>query len=276
MNTNQFFSFGRMSLLARKELQENWRQIALSWAGIFGLLVIISLLVARGSHYNGIQPEYYSSRSIENFLGWITVVFLICGAYVAAYSFKRMATPPGALSTLMTPASQFEKFAIKWLIAVPVYILIFFLIAYVADWIRVYSSYWMFDIEVRPVNVTKILFHQTTDIGFVNRLAYHSLLYFLAGQSFFLLGSIVWPKNSALKTFVCMIAICFIYVWIGIWFVSLLDISDGDTHLYYSGPEFLNDHRLLYVADAFAIIVAVINYWLTYRRFREAETINRW
>ncbi len=275
MNTNQFFSFGSMSLLARKELQENWRQIALSWAGIFGLLVIISLLVARGSHYNGIQPEYYSSRSIENFLGWITVVFLICGAYFAAFSFKRMATSPGALSTLMTPASQFEKFAIKWLIAVPVYILIFFLIAYVADWIRVYSSYWMFDIEVRPVNVTKILFRQT-DIGFVNRLAYHSLFYFLAGQSFFLLGSIVWPKNSALKTFVCMIAICFIYVWIGIWFVSLLDISDGDTHLYYSGPEFLNDHRLLYVADAFAIIVAVINYWLTYRRFREAETINRW
>ena len=275
MNTNQFFSFGRISLLARKELQENWRQIALSWAGIFGLLVIISLLVARGSHYNGIQPEYYSSRSIENFLGWITVVFLICGAYVAAYSFKRMATPPGALSTLMTPASQFEKFAIKWLIAVPVYILIFFFIAYVADWIRVYSSYWMFDIEVRPVNVTKILFRQT-DIGFVNRLAYHSLFYFLAGQSFFLLGSIVWPKNSALKTFVCMIAICFIYVWIGIWFVSLLDISDGDTHLYYSGPEFLNDDRLLYVTDACAIIVAVINYWLTYRRFRESETINRW
>ena len=65
---------------------------------------------------------------------------------------------PGALSTLMTPASQFEKFAIKWLIAVPVYILTFCLIAYVADWIRVYSSYWMFDIEVRPVNVTKILF----------------------------------------------------------------------------------------------------------------------
>ncbi|HBN62386.1 MAG TPA: hypothetical protein DD424_00625 [Porphyromonadaceae bacterium] len=265
-----------MSLLVRKELQENWRQIALFWAGIFGLLVIISLLVARGSHHNGIQPECYSSWSIENFLGWITVVFLICGAYVAAYSFKRMATSPGALSTLMTPASQFEKFAIKWLIAVPVYILIFCLIAYVADWIRVYSSYWMFDIEVRPVNVTKILFHQTTDIGFVNRLAFHSLFYFLAGQSFFLLGSIVWPKNSALRTFVCMIAICFIYVWIGIWFVSLLDISDGDTHLYYSGPEFLNDDRLLYVADAFAIIVAVINYWLTYRRFREAETINRW
>lgn len=275
MDTNQFFSFDRMSLLVRKNIQENWRQIALSWAGIFGLLVIIALLVARASHYDGIQPEYYSSRSIANFLGWITAVFSICGIYVAACSFKRMATPPGALSTLMTPASQFEKFALKWLAAVPVYILVFFVIAYLADWIRVYASYWMFDIEVRPVNVTKILFHPT-DMGLVKGIAWRSLLYFLAMQSFFLLGSIVWPKNSALKTFVCMIAIGFIYVWVGIWIASLSDMSDGDSHLYYGGPEFLNEDSVLYVVDVFTAIIAVINYWLTYRRFREAETISRW
>ncbi|MDE5962291.1 MAG: hypothetical protein K2H08_11345 [Duncaniella sp.] len=275
MDTNQFFSFDRMSLLVRKNIQENWRQIALSWAGIFGLLVIIALLVARASHYDGIQPEYYSSHSIANFLGWITAVFSICGVYVAACSFKRMATPPGALSTLMTPASQFEKFALKWLAAVPVYILVFFVIAYLADWIRVYASYWMYDIEVRPVNVTKILFHPT-DMGLVKGIAWRSLLYFLAMQSFFLLGSIVWPKNSALKTFVCMIAIGFIYVWVGIWIASLSDMSDGDSHLYYGGPEFLNEDSVLYVVDVFTAIIAVINYWLTYRRFREAETIGRW
>lgn len=275
MDTNQFFSFDRMSLLVRKNIQENWRQIALSWAGIFGLLVIIALLVARASHYDGIQPEYYSSRSIANFLGWITAVFSICGVYVASCSFKRMATPPGALSTLMTPASQFEKFALKWLAAVPVYILIFFVIAYLADWIRVYASYWMYDIEVRPVNVMKILFHPT-DMGLFKGIAWRSLLYFLAVQSFFLLGSIVWPKNSALKTFVCMIAISFIYVWVGIWIASLLDMSDGDSHLYYGGPEFLNEDSVLYVVDVFTAIIAVINYWLTYRRFREAETISRW
>lgn len=275
MDTNQFFSFDRMSLLVRKNIQENWRPIALSWAGIFGLLVIIALLVAKASHYDGIQPEYYSSRSIANFLGWITAVFLICGVYVAACSFKRMATPPGALSTLMTPASQFEKFALKWLAAVPVYILVFFVIAYLADWIRVYASYWMYDIEVRPVNVMKILFHPT-DMGLFKGIAWRSLLYFLAMQSFFLLGSIVWPKNSALKTFVCMIAISFIYAWVGIWIASLLDMSDGDSHLYYGGPEFINEDSVLYVVDVFTAIIAVINYWLTYQRFREAETISRW
>lgn len=275
MNTNQFFSLDRMSLLVRKDIQENWRQIALSWTGVFCLLVIIGLLVAQASHYDGIQPEYFSTRCVENFLGWLTAAFLFGGVYCASCSFRRMSTPPGALSALMTPASQFEKFAVKWLAAVPAYLIVFFVCAYIADWIRVCGTYWFFDMEVRPVNVGKILFH-SEDMSPVSGLAFHSLASYLAVQSFFMLGSIVWPKNSIVKTFVCMMAIGFVYFWVAIWIVSVMERGDGDMSYYYAGPEIINSDNIWYVIDAFTLLVALINFWLTYRRFREAEIINRW
>lgn len=273
---SQFFSFGRLTLLFQKKLAENWRTLLLSCAGLLAFLAVFGIIFANESYYEGIQQEYYSSHSAKTFTTFIVMVFFIAGAYVASISFGSMAGGAPTLATLMAPASQFEKYLMRWLVAVPLFILLFFFFAFIADWIRVCYAELRFEMDVRPIPWFKLAF-RPDDAGYFDGASDFVMMMFVCMQSFFFLGAIVWPKRSMVKTFVTVAAVSFIYFWVIFLIVTTFEPSGA---CYYAGPSVdrdFDDPRIITgLADILLAIVALFNYWLTYRRFREAEIINRW
>lgn len=273
---SQFFSFGRLTLLFQKKLAENWRTLLLSCAGLLAFLAVFGIIFANESYDEGLQPEFYSSHCAKLFTTFIIMVFFIAGAYVASISFGSMAGGAPTLGTLMAPASQFEKYLMRWLVAVPLFILLFFFFAFIADWIRVCYAELRFEIDVRPIPWLKLAF-RPDDAGYFDGASDFVMMMFVCMQSFFFLGAIVWPKRSMVKTFVTVAAVSFIYFWVMFWIVETFK---PDSPCYYAVPairEELDDPRIITgLADILLAIVALFNYWLTYRRFREAEIINRW
>lgn len=270
---SQFFTFSRLSLLARKNLVEDWRSILLSCAGLFGLLVLIGILVSHFCYDEYVQPENYSTFCNYRFFMWVLIIMFGVGAYVASIAFRTMKTAPAALSTLMVPASQFEKYALRWLVAVPLFLLLLFVAAYIADWIRVGYASAYYEMEVRPLPWGNILFDPEA-AGYFKGFTSMGLLIYLCIQSFFLLGAIVWSRHSMLKTFVSCGVLIFLYVGFGAWIFTTFQ---NDGAYFYSGPEFFdNQDNMMTLIRIFLGLTTLLNYWLAYRRFRESEIINRW
>lgn len=274
---NQIFSPGRFSHIAKKKLTEEWRQLLLSLLALLGVMVLAGICASSRAYYDGIAPHWFSQRSFEFELILFTLILFVSGTYVASVSFSRMSTPAGALSTLMVPASQFEKFMLRWLVAVPLFMLVFFCIAVVADWCRVWYAAVHYGLETRAMPWFDAIFH-TKDVGngyFNSDSGPFMASIFVMVQSFFLLGSIVWPKRSMLKTFVTGGLVTLAYIWFGAWIVSISE-SEGQ---FWVGPHiaWIYDADDAYcVMECVMLLVALFNYWLAFRRFRESEIINRW
>lgn len=276
MNRNRIFDFQRMKLLIRRDLRENWRQFLLNGAAMFGVLVLIGILVAVMKH----DAFQYYQNNIENWHGyissvevaWLTFAMFAWGAMVASSSFKALSTPPTALSLLILPASQSEKYIYRWLVAVPLFFVIFVVFAMLADLIRVGFMVSYYDIPARPVDWWTLFVHPR-EAGYFYGASFIVIAFFFAVQSFFLLGSVVWTRLAFVKTFVALMVMVMLYVWFGTWFYDLLEDPDK----WYAIPAIFDDEkRGPLLCGSFFTIVALFNYCLTFMRFRESDIINRW
>ena len=91
------------------------------------------------------------------------------------------------------------------------------------------------------------------------------LLIFLSIQSLFLLGSIVWPKNSFIKTLISIVLVAFLYNWGVVAFTRFSENSTLSTLILF----FFKWGYILFP------ILTIINWTLTYFRLKESEVIHR-
>ena len=279
MSNNQIFSLKRMAALLKFDFASKRNSLLTGLLALGGILVAITVLCAV---FNANSLRYYNSQDdlktynhiiAMTLLEWMTAGLFIIGCITASNSFKTMPDPKSALASLMLPASQFEKFLCRWIITVPGFILLYFLVAVFADWVRVAFTSIAYGVDVRPLDWCNILFHPS-EAGLFKSASVMILSLFVFAQSFYFLGSIVWARHSLIKTTASLFVIYCIYLWA--WF---LVIDSYHTAGYYieSGPFGIDDKDLtvnLFICCTLAI--AGFNYILSFIRLRESEIIKRW
>ena len=212
MNTvNQTFDWSRFTATLRKELVENKRAILFTLLGTFGLLTIIMIL---GNLSTSTHDAVYESltycvpqKFVYMFLGLAIMI-------VASLAFRKLTSKTGRIEMFTSPSSMLEKFLINTLIYVIGYLVAFFICAQLADLTRI-AVLWFFKDEYLivpgPINFLNLIPDAVDGFGFGSAaeipgeptkwMTINLMIGLLAGPGLFLLGSIVWPRLSLLKTF---------------------------------------------------------------------------
>ncbi len=217
MNTvNQTFNWSRFTATLRKELVENKRMLLFSVIGIYGLLTMFmilgNLIIHQGDFFTDAEFNYIPQMMV----GSIASLFICISA---SLSFKNLKTKPGRTHFFTSPSSSFEKFLTNVLIYVVGMIAAYFICAQLADLTRI-AALWWFKSDTfyvpGPINFLNSISQTVRTIDELenvnNITSFMSIamwIALIANAGMFLLGSVVWPRLSALKTFAALYAVEF-------------------------------------------------------------------
>lgn len=250
------FNISRFALTVRKDFSDLRRVILATAIGSVTLITIADtvLLISYGQMY---------MSALRELLGGFNVFFILIAITASAsVAFKPLDHQSSATSMLMLPASSTEKFLSRWLLAVPCSLVLFIGAAYVGDVLSTMIVQF----------VTKVVHHNpVTDwwrlyLGeTIDGQFFGVVVLFL--QSFFFLGSLLWPRLSWCKSLITITLLSVIYINVVIFVInSYLPASHMNVSLTLIGR-----------SEVMAILqgLTVINYVISFFRFREADIINR-
>lgn len=271
------FSSERFTSLVKADIaiyRSNYIKMIIGGTGIFiALALLVSILalidinsLKQVSELTGrIMDDAIKARQYTygNSYTAISVwIFCIGLTVLGSLTFNNMSSKRKRISSLMIPASQSEKFALRFiifLIAGSLTLIIGFLIGLCICQI-VFGGGW---IAFKELGI------------FLNRefsgtIIAAFILLALLGNSIYTLGSALWPKLSWIKTWVILMII----QWIGT--IMMIIISSADIS-WYSFFTFWHDHiSLLKWTGLSLLIVLNIACWvLSWIRFRNTQIIQR-
>ena len=279
MNTvNQTFDWSRFTAALRKELVENKRAILFTLLGTYGLLTIIMIL---GNLTTGAGAEVYESlsyympqKAVFMFLSFATMI-------VASLAFRKLTSKTGRIEMFTSPASTLEKFLVNALIYVIGYIVAFFICAQLADLTRI-AVLWFFRDEYffvpGPINFMNLIPDAVDGFGIGSAseitgdpgkwMTINMFIGLLAGPGLFLLGSIVWPRLSLLKTFAAVYGIQTIFGIIMMIVAVNFNMKPVGLWVFYHLEDIM-------IAGAIFAILQLILYWgLSWYLFKRKDVIS--
>ena len=231
MNTvNQIFNWSRFTAALRKEVVENWRTIVFTILGIYLLLTVIMIL---GNIIDSISDNIVSS--LMNMVPQKTVFFMLAIALmvVASLSFRNLKSKNGRVALFTSPSSTLEKFLVNVFIYVVGSIVVFFACAQLADLTRIgiLSLVGADDLIIPgPINFLSAINDTVTGIGSIEPVAkgmrWIFWLSLLATPGMYLLGSVLWPRLSLLKTFAASQILSIVVMIIAITLTNVLIPED--------------------------------------------------
>ena len=248
------FNTSRFALTLRKDVSDlRWGVLSLA-IGIIAMITIAdTVLLMLNADKN--------MSAISDLLGGFNVFFIIMNATaVASVAFRQLGRKSGATTLLMLPASSAEKFLSRWLLAVPCSLALLIVGAYVGDVISSFISRLVFDVSHNENFGWGRFVAETID----GPVFWSSLLFL---QSFFFLGSLLWPRFSWSKSLILLTLLCIIYVG-AVSAVIMLLMPVGPMHM---SVNVLGRSGVIVCLS----VMTVINYVISYFRFREADIINR-
>ena len=255
---SQIFDFGRFADCVSRDLRLNgksWMLKALMMLGVTTLLLIFYT----HPDYDFVGCSDYAKQQEESTF----LIFRFGGAAFCALGasmlMENMTSKGLRLNSLMSPASDLEKYLSRFLICIVGVTVAFIICFAIADAIRVfYIMHEYGDIEglsyVGPFGVQVFAESKFYLWGF-----------FLAVQATFALGSTVWPKNAFLKTFGTIVLLLVIF----------RIMSDGVFSLFYNPGFRTVPDWIETIAKTVPTIWAIFCYITAYYRFKESEIINR-
>ena len=126
MNTPNLYRIRHLLIHHTEQEKQAW----LITAGIIAAITFIPaaiMLILIGINIPGIVNEVTDGNALNS---WTGIYFLV-GTIFASRIFRSLHNPGSAWQTLMIPASTLEKWLAAWIISVPVYTLVFTLLALV-------------------------------------------------------------------------------------------------------------------------------------------------
>ncbi|MDL2213095.1 hypothetical protein LJC29_03925 [Bacteroides sp. OttesenSCG-928-N06] len=274
MIKDTFFSNTRFLNLCRKEMVENWKTNILRFIMLYGVMAI-SFTISGFDHYS----DTYTSASdpvVITALHFFMAYVAIFGCLNASTAFDNLKTKTNRLSVLMNPSTAFEKFFSRWLIYTVVYIVLFVVAYVLADYTRIlicklrYPDATMVHANIKYLmNIGNPAYHIMADKAYF----LYSVIGYFFFQSFFLLGSTVWPRNSFIKTIAAAVGIMMSY---GLVATGVMKLLWNETSIFITNNPF--DVSVETARNIFLSIVVfftLFNWTLSYFRFKETEIIER-
>lgn len=281
-NSESLFSMTRFLTLCRKELKEDGRKNLLRVLLIFATGTVVFLWFGY-IYYGKDYPEgrvpywapYHADPVWQDELACAVIGLLLFGAVSASLMMEHMTAKTNRTATLMTPATSLEKYLVRWLIFVVGFAVIYLIAFHLADLIR-YVVYHLARPEVKqiaPISLSRLVDSETYHRGLFDNMYELRLgiAFYAAFQSFFVLGSVVWPKNAVIKSAAALTLLVLVYVFVG-WFTSESLLSP----VLYESPDWLTEKLSVNIFTALLVVVALFNWTLAYFRFKESEIIERW
>ncbi|MGI4743622.1 MAG: hypothetical protein ACRYG7_51375 [Janthinobacterium lividum] len=123
---SQYFNLTRFGRLVRKHTAESWKTYALSAAVLLGgLLLLLGFFT-----YVPYRPLNGNEQAIL-----FELLLLGAGCLFASTVFGQFGAGRQAALALTLPASQLEKYALAWLVSLPLFVVVFTAAFYLADWL---------------------------------------------------------------------------------------------------------------------------------------------
>ena len=271
MNTvSQTFNWNRFVAALKKEVVENSRTLLFSIIAIYGILALIMIIGNITLGANTSRPETMLRYNI---------VFMVYGfgsIIVASLAFRGLKDKKGRTEFLTSPSSTLEKYLVNVLIYVVGFIVVFPICAQLADLTRILVLWPWSDGDVPgPINFLNTFHnvaHQQEWWKYDSKVILEITLWLgvLASPALYLLGSVLWPKLSFLKTFAAVYVIeivIFILAMIGI---SIF--SDMPTAAKWLKGLEQNTVMLWYTAF---IAIQLIVYWpLSWYLFKRKDVVS--
>ena len=204
MNTvNQTFSWRRFTAALRKELVENKRTILFTLLGVYLVLTLIMIL---GNVRNSMTDDLGEALLDLEPQRTVWLLLLVFVPIVASLAFHNLKGKNGRIRLFTSPSSTLEKYTVNVLIYVIGAVIAYFALAFLADLTRVavlslYKGHGL--LVPGPINLLKVGVSSTSEPSTLNPIVgiFGAIGIILAMPGMYLLGSILWPRLSLLKTF---------------------------------------------------------------------------
>ena len=262
------FNPGRVMSLAGKIVMEQPKVFMMRILLLFGSLAIGTVFIGMVNLSAYRYINYYESKdiSMDAEQVYFMVTFVVMGFVYTSMAFNEARNKPGRISMLMLPARYGEKYLAKFIIYIPLYIVMFAVAMWASDTIRVVVLK-IFNPDIADrVHFLSIDDLWWKDIGY-------TLAFFLMMQSFYWLGAILWPRNSFIKSFTAVAVLSTFYT--AVTPVLYLIIVGRDNNICrVEWLEWFNPEQWWVVWSVVAIVCS-INYTLAYMRLKESDVIQR-
>jgi len=195
--TNQIFNWKRFTATMRKEVAENWRLLVFVALGVY-LWYTISMIISNVTTMSG-------TYNINPFF------FVIVAAILAGGAYRQFTTRSGRTELLTSPSSTTEKFITNVLLYVVSAFIIFAVAFQLADITR-YVVMLLINPKLGiestvPNNLVENFNMIQNHVSYERTLVYTVLIETLGAGSVFLLGSVMWPHRSSIKTILAILLI---------------------------------------------------------------------
>ena len=269
-----FFSFPRFANYFKKVLVEDRKRLLQRIITVFGLLVVFSAIISDScyQHYMEALKIGIVRSEIDPAIDGLMPLFVfglfIGCALSASFIMEPMSSKTSRIYALMLPATSFEKYFVRWFIYTIGYLVVYYLLFLLVDIMRVC----VFSVIYPEIDIITFInpyaeivaLRDEVPLGFVVSL-------YLLLQSIFVLGSSLWPKYAFLKTFT---AYTILGMAFSAFFAGIMNLFNRPGNSYIM-PE-LSDDTLFLIATCGILLVALLFWWLAYKRFKEMEVVNRW
>lgn len=248
------FSFRRFAKTLRKDVSDHRRGIITFAAGSMTLLFVADTVITIANA--GLRMD-----GLTEILGTFNVFFFFLAVtLVTSTSFRMLGKKASASDMLMLPASDMEKFLSRWLLVIPGVLLLLAVETYLGDVLASGAASLFYKVGNRGTFGWINYSSQSLD-----RPLFISCLLFL--QSFFFLGSLLWPRFSWGKSMISVTFLSILFISVITAVIFSMKLPHGMVNTEVVGREGL---------IAFTLVMTVILYIISFFRFREAEIINRW
>lgn len=272
---NQVFDWSRFTLALRKEIVENWRQLVLALVVLYAVLSILMIL----GNWMTDGSEELELLSLRNYV--VMMVFSISTIIMASLSFRGLVTKSSRTELLTSPSSMAEKFCVNILVYIVGFIVAFLIIVHLADLTRI-AVLWLarsdtFNVP-GPICYLDFIGGFTSSLSTAPAMGYPGLfrasmyIGLLATPGLYMLGSVLWPKLSFLKTFAAVYAIEIVFMIIGMVIISGFS-SFQEFAMRIVGN--IEDGTFAIVMFVAALVQSVLYWVLSWVVFRRKDIVSR-
>lgn len=285
MNTvSQTFNWNRFVAALKKEVVENNRLLLFSAIGLYAFLTFVMILGNLISHNP--KMEEWEMMTNEMPQTFVLCVISFAAAIMASMAFKDLTTKNRRTSLFTSPSSTLEKFIVNVLIYIVGTFVALFVIAQLADLTRI-AALKLFEsdnfVVPGPINFFKSFNVEMglsdiktlgLDSGFNHLLTTTIVIGTVSSAIMYLLGTVIWPRLSLLKTYAVTFVIETILMIVILIVVLIIYLCGGIHEFGDWCLEFMKSGNFLRVIIGLTVVQGVAFFALAWYLFKRKDVVS--